>query len=208
MSVMAVPAFYDSLALSFVKAWDLIEPGATIRRSSAHTPVVATVDARGDPQLRVMVLRQGNRDTRRLRFHTDLRAAKVKEIGNGSGVSVLMYDPDQKLQLRLVGHASIETDGSDAEAAWQHSTTFARRCYMGENPPAAVSEHPTSGLPNWIEGKQPNEADLIDSRANFAILWVDVQSVEWLYLANNGHRRAKWEWDGTKNDWSGCWLVP
>lgn len=205
---MGIPAFYDDLNLSFLKAWDLIEPGAAKRTSPAHTPAVATVDEHGQPQLRIMVLRGANRNTRRLRFHTDLRSGKIIEIGHRTCASVLMYDPLEKLQLRLAGNISLASEGSDVDNAWQQSTTFARRCYLAEASPGTVSEKPTSGLPNWIEGKQPGEEDLVEARANFALLWFEADSIEFLYLANAGHRRAKWDWDERTGSWLGRWLVP
>jgi hypothetical protein len=67
---------------------------------------------------------------------------------------------------------------------------------------------PSSGLPNWIEGKQPDEEQLADYRTNFAALLVEVESIEWLYLANAGHRRAYWQWDALQNSWVGSWLIP
>ena len=203
-----IPDFYDDLGLSFDKAWDVIEPGASKRTSPAHTPVVGTTDSAGRPQLRVMVLRNADRGSRLLRFHTDLRSAKVAEIGGVCAASVLMYDPAEKLQLRLSGTVSIAVDGGDIDDAWNESTTFARRCYLAEAAPGAQTIGPTSGLPDWIEGKQPVEADLTDARTNFAVLWFEVQILEFLYLANAGHRRAKWDWDDTASLWSGRWLIP
>jgi pyridoxamine 5'-phosphate oxidase len=202
------PDFYNDLDLSFARVWDVIEPGATKRSSPAHTPVVATVGDEGEPQLRVMVLRAADRTSRLLRFHTDARSKKIKEIGGGCPASVLMYDPSEKLQLRLGGTISTETDQGEVDAAWRGATTFARRCYMAEAAPGTDSDVPTSGLPEWIEGKQPVEADLVDARQNFAVLWFEALSLEWLYLANNGHRRARWEWQPDIETWSRRWLVP
>lgn len=202
------PDFYNDLDLSFNKAWDLIEPGASKRSSPAHTPVVATIGDAGEPQLRVMVLRAADRMARRLRFHTDIRSTKIDDVKTRGSASVLMYDPELKLQLRLSGCISVETDGDDVDDAWQTSTTFARRCYLAENAPGSQSIEATSGLPIWIEGKQPVEEQLGDARANFALLWFEVRSLEYLYLANVGHRRARWVWDDAAANWSGRWLVP
>lgn len=207
-TIPALPDFYNDLDLSFAKAWDLIEPGAIKRSSPAHTPVVGSVDAAGLSQLRVMVLREADRSTRRLRFHTDSRSAKIEDFAIDDRVSILMYDAAEKLQLRLFGTASVQTEGAAVDAAWASSTTFARRCYMAENAPGIESDLPTSGLPAWIEGRQPLEEQLGEARANFAILWCDITEMEWLYLANAGHRRARWTWNGSLQSWSGRWLVP
>lgn len=157
-------SFYNDLDLSFDKAWKLIEPGANNRTSSAHTPVVGTVDNEGFPQLRVIVLREADRNKRLLRFHTDVRSQKVEEIAANNLASVLMYDAAQKLQLRLLGIARVSDVPADTENAWTTSTTFARRCYLAESAPGSESSLPTSGLPEWIEGKQPVEEQLVAAR--------------------------------------------
>lgn len=207
-SIGNTPDFYNDLGLSFDKAWDTIEPGATKRSSPAHTPVVGTIDASGRPQLRVMVLRSADRETRLLRFHTDARSAKIAEIGEKCLASVLMYDPAEKLQLRLSGTVSTAFDDGEVDRAWRESTTFARRCYLAETAPGTRSDGPTSGLPQWVEGCQPVENDLVEARQNFAVLWFETHTLEWLYLANSGHRRARWEWQAATASWSGRWLVP
>ena len=205
MNSCATQSFYNNLELSFEKAWSIIEPGAIKRTSPAHTPAVATLCPDGTPQQRVMVLRAANRANRQLRFHTDARAAKVAQHG---AASVLMYDADEKVQLRLGGWATVQTEGPEVDAAWAGSTTFARRCYMAEHAPGSLATEPMSGLPEWIEGKQPEESQLTEFRPNFALLWVIIDSVEWLYLSNAGHRRARWRWDETGTAWSGNWLIP
>ena len=79
---------------------------------------------------------------------------------------------------------------------------------MAEAAPGKPVAHPSSGLPDWIEGRQPEEAQLADYRGNFATLLVEIDTIEWLYLANAGHRRARWQWDAAQNAWAGSWLIP
>jgi pyridoxamine 5'-phosphate oxidase len=198
--------FYNDLALSFDKCWQMLANGAEQRKGPAHTPVVATTDQSGNPSQRIMILREVDREIGTLRFHTDARSTKITEIGIGARLSVLVYDAAEKIQLRLGGTAQTETKGFAADAAWGNSTLFARRCYMAEHSPGAESEAPTSGLPHWIEGKKPIEVDITDARRNFAIIVVQIDEIEWLYLANSGHRRAKWDWNN--DQWSGRWLIP
>lgn len=204
----SLPAYYDNLELSFEEAWGLVAAGVTKRHSPAHMPTVGTVDASGSPQLRVMVLRDVSRAARTLRFHTDSRSTKAEHIRQNRASSVLIYDHAAKIQIRLSGKAQLMPDGELADNAWSASTPFARRCYMAEAAPGAPLAQPSSGLPEWIEGKQPEEAQLLDYRANFTALLVEIDTFEWLYLANVGHRRARWRWDAANNSWAGCWLVP
>jgi pyridoxamine 5'-phosphate oxidase len=198
------PAFYNDLNASLEKAWLLIEAGAANRNMAAHTPVVATIDRAGQPQQRVMVLRAADRAHRSLRFHSDARSAKIAQTG---AASVLIYEPGEKLQLRLTGSARADVDGAESAAAWERSTQFARRCYMAEAAPGSFSPVPVSGLPAWIEGKQPTDDQLRPYRGNFGLFLVTFDTIEYLYLANTGHRRARWTWDEASG-WSGNWLVP
>jgi pyridoxamine 5'-phosphate oxidase len=167
------------------------------RHAPMHTPAVATPDA----DVRIMVLRDFEPTTRVLRFHTDARAPKAALIAAGAPVGVLFYDKAAKIQIRCKGTGQIERVGPVADAAWEASTCFARRCYLGEGP-GAVSDRPTSGLPAAFEGSEPDEAELVPARENFAVLLVTVQSFDWFYLANSGHRRAVIEGE------QGQWVTP
>lgn len=171
------------------------------RRSPMHMPVVGTHD--GD--VRMMVLRDFDPQNWRLRFHTDARAPKCAVIGDGSQVSVLGFDPEDHVQLRLRGEGRVKRDGQVADAAWEHSTNFARRCYLGDGP-GAGSDLPTSGLPPQFEGIDPNDEDLVAARANFAVVLVELRELDWFCLAHTGHRRAQFARKG--EGWEGRWVAP
>lgn len=162
-----------------------LSEGASSRHSACHQAVIATTDA----DARVMVLRAYDTVNRTLRFHTDSRSPKSALIGDGAPVGVLFYDKTAKIQMRCKGTGRVEISGSVADAAWEASTEFARRCYMGDGP-GAPSDTPTSGLPDWIVGKKPTPKQLIPARENFAVLLVEIAEVDWLFLSNDGHRRA------------------
>lgn len=201
-------AFYNNLDLSFAEARRLIEAGAESRHAAAHHPVVATIGADGSPGQRVMILRHVDWAERTLRFHTDSRSTKMEDLANNGTTSVLIYDPEPKIQLRLSGSTVVHRNGLAVDAAWNQSTNFARRCYLAEQSPGEVVIQPTSGLPQWVEGRQPDDAELAPARDNFAILLFAFDRIEWLYLANSGHRRARWQWDSAVADWRANWLVP
>lgn len=162
-----------------------------------HTPVVATADA----DARIMVLRGYDPEARIVRFHTDWRAPKAAMIGHGAPVGVLFYDKQDKVQIRCHGQGRIDRTGPIADAAWASSTRYARRCYLGDAP-GARSDVPTSGLPMEFEGVEPTEQELILARANFAVLLVELVSLDWFSLAHTGHRRARFVGE------QGEWLTP
>ena len=208
MEAGTIPTFYNDLSLSLAEARRLIEPGAIDRRSEAHCPSVATLDADGFPSQRVMILRHVDWELRKLRFHTDARSTKTQTLSERNAASVLFYLPETKIQLRLNGTMSITTVGKEIDQAWDDATLFARRAYMATTAPGAVVEQPVSGLPNFIEGRQPTDEDIAPARENFALLHLKFDTVEWLYLANSGHRRARWRWNPSSANWHGCWLIP
>ncbi|MFL0672399.1 MAG: hypothetical protein ACJLS3_13550 [Erythrobacter sp.] len=47
---------------------------------------------------------------------------------------------------------------------------------------------------------------MIPARANFAVLLIAVQEVDWLYLAHTGHIRAQFTRAG--EGWDGRWVTP
>ncbi len=201
-------AYYNDLNLSLDHAWSLLEAGAKDRRSPLHTPTVSTLDLNGAPQSRILVLRQANKVQRQLRFNTDKRSPKVAEITADNRMSVLLYDAEAKVQLRLSGCAHIVTDGQHVDEIWHAADRFARRCYMANAAPSSIADAPTSGLPQSVEGRKPEEAELIPARANFALLQFEVQMIDWLYLATQGHRRAVYRFDKTAQSWLGDWAIP
>jgi len=194
----------NQLADVLESAWTLLARGAADRRSPVHTPVVGSVGADGAPDARVMVLRKADRATGLLRFHTDVRSPKVAAL-DGRAVSVLAYHPGQAVQLRASGMAEVVSAGSEVDSIWAASTPFARRCYMVEAGPGTPLAAPGSGLPTDVEGRKPEETELVPARANFAIVRVRVTGLDWLHLAQSGHRRAVF---AAADGWRGGWVVP
>ncbi len=172
------------------------------RKSAMHTPAVITSDI----DARTMVLREFDAAAWTLRFHTDTRAPKAAAIQADPRVAVLFYDKGAKIQIRVRGTAAILRDAPITQSAWDSGSNFARRCYMGDGP-GTPSPEPTSGLPAEFEGVEPSDAQLIPARANFAVLLVTMQEIDWLYLAHTGHVRARF---GRDDDgaWQSEWVAP
>lgn len=173
------------------------------RRSAMHTAVIVT----GDVDARVMVLRAFDQAAWSLRLHTDARAPKAAVIAGDPRVAALFYDQGAKIQIRLRGTGEILTTGPEVDAAWTGSTRFARRCYLGEGP-GVVSSGPTSGLPGEVEGREPEEAELVPARDHFALLRIRIAVIDWLYLSHTGHLRARFTRTDEAAPWKGCWLTP
>ena len=173
----------DTLNDALDTAWRLLGRGAADRRSPVHTPVVASVGLGGAP---------------------DARSPKCAAL-DGRAVAVLAYHPGEAVQLRLAGTARIVREGPQVEQIWATSTPFARRCYLVEAPPGCALPAPGSALPAFVEGRAPEAAELVPARANFALVVVTVTAIDWLHLAQGGHRRAQFS---AADGWAGGWVVP
>ena len=173
------------------------------RKSPMHTPVIVT----GDVDARVMVLRAYDSATGILRLHTDARAPKAQVIAADPRVAALFYDKGAKIQIRARGQGQIMTSGPEVDSVWAESTNFARRCYLGDGPGGA-SDMPTSGLPPEFEGVEPDDAQLIPARENFALLLITITALDWLYLAHTGHVRAQFSREDQGAEWQGRWVTP
>ena len=85
-----------------LKAFELIEDGIKNRDSLFHTLTMSSFDGKNISS-RVMVLRDFCKKTRTLRFHSDVRSSKVKNLKNNKSTSVIGYDPKLKTQIRFQG---------------------------------------------------------------------------------------------------------
>lgn len=171
------------------------------RHLPMHVPAVVTSDV----DARTMVLRAFDPESWTLRFHTDLRAPKVAAIAADPRMAVLFYDKAAKVQIRVRGTGEVQGNGPVADAAWEASTNFARRCYLGEGP-GAGSDVPTSGLPAEFEGREPADEQLAAARANFGVLVVTLEELDWFFLAHSGHVRALLK--RGQGEWQGGWIAP
>ncbi|MCR9257332.1 MAG: pyridoxamine 5'-phosphate oxidase family protein [Alphaproteobacteria bacterium] len=201
----------DSRIDDFDAAWDRacahLSRAVTDRKSPMHTPVFGTLGADGMPEVRTCTLRAFDADALTLRFHADVRSPKIGQLEADPRISVLLYDKEEKTQIRIRGEAAVHGHNALAEAAWDASRRFARRCYLQSQGPSSPSPHPTSGLDPHLEGREPTPEELVDGFPNFRAVVIHIASLDWVYLSHLGHRRALFTWDGAGAR-QAQWLVP
>jgi pyridoxamine 5'-phosphate oxidase len=191
---------YNDLDGSFAAAKAMLSRGVADRRSSCHTPTIASIGLNGRPRLRTVVLRAFDHEAVMLRFNTDIRAEKWAELQRDPRISVHAYDPGAKVQLRIDGLASLHSDDSTAQTAWDGSRSFSQACYgVLPGPGSAMSEGDAFALP-------VNPQEIAAGRAHFGTVRIAATSIEWLYLAHAGHRRAIFA--PVECIWRGRWLTP
>lgn len=191
--------FYDDLDGTLEEAWRMLEDGVVDRRAPFHTPTVASLSLDGAPSARTVVLRRVSWAERWLQAHTDRRSEKAREVLADPRVSLHFYDPRAKVQLRIGGLANLYTEDAVAEEAWARSCHFSRECYRIEPGPGTPLADPHEAVIPQVENPEAG-------REHFAVLRVRAQTLEWLYLAARGHRRARFDWNGEEMD--ARWLTP
>jgi hypothetical protein len=58
-----------------------------------------------------------------------------------------------------------------------------------------------------VRDRRPTEEETQPGRANFALVVTRATAIDWLYLASEGHQRARFGL-GADGAWQGCWLEP
>jgi hypothetical protein len=188
------------------KIWKHLDLGVLEREHPFHTPVFGTISG-GEPQLRVVVLRRfWRKNPRGLAFHAHIGSPKIAEIENSKRVSWLFYHPSERFQIRVKGAAQVHTSGDLHEEQWLETEFFSRRCYVGEAP-SRLSEKPTSGLPEDLSGRAPTEAESEAGKANFAVIFSTIETIDCLELNVKGHRRSLFEWNAS-GELETRWLTP
>jgi pyridoxamine 5'-phosphate oxidase len=188
------------------KVWKHLDLGVLEREHPFHTPVFGTISG-VEPQLRVVVLRRfGRKNPRGLSFHTHIGSPKIAEIKSNPNVSWLFYHPSERFQVRVRGAAKVLTEGELHEEQWLETEFFSRRCYVGQ-PPSLISDKPTSGLPEDLSERAPTEEESEAGKANFAVIFSTIESIDCLELNVKGHRRSLFEWTDT-GELKTMWLTP
>ncbi len=183
--------------------WLRLVNGAIKSRDPFHTPCVATIDS-GGVNMRTVVLRKVLPTVRELRFHTDIRSKKWKELTINNSISALFYDASSRIQLRVKGKAVLHFNNDITEEAWSKTALSSRRCYLTNESPSSFSSIPTSGLTEKIEQENFTLEESEVGKQHFGIVAIQVESIEWLWLHHAGHRRALFNY--ALDSYS--WMIP
>ena len=185
-----VPDFYNNKDLIFDEIWTLLARGVVDRSEDFRLPTVI-VNKGEFSDGRIVVLRGAFKEKRVLRFHTDLRSSKISALKNNNNIYFLFYNKKRKIQVRAKGVATIHYQDEVTKEAWEKTQVISRKCYLASQAPGSVSDTPHPGYPKELEGKNPNIEDTEIGFDNFCVIESKINEMEWLYLASQGHRRAK-----------------
>ena len=178
------------------RIWQELARAVQDRHHEWRTPVLATVQMGGTPNARMVVLRQVDADLARLIIYTDSRSDKVSELANRSEAMLVFWSKRLSWQLRVRISATVHVTGPLVDAAWERVRQTAA---AGDYLSAAAPSSTLPAAPAIKDGTQPTNPSNPTSQHHLAIIEAQVQEIDWLELARNGHRRARlradtWDW--------------
>ena len=198
-----VVSYYEDFKEIEKKVWDLLTNAVTDRNSEFRTPVFICGNVK-DLDGRVVVLRKADQQNGFVQYHSDIRSSKIEKIRRNSNCSILFYGKQEKIQLRLKAECKVHFDDEVTKESWEKTGHISRKCYLVTNEPGTESETPTSGLDNKFNNFDYTKEESEAGYKNFCVIRCKIKSIEWLYLAAKGHRRAIFDLENNKKNW----LVP
>ena len=197
------PAYYEDFKEIKRKIWSMLDDAVTNRSSQFRIPVFICGD-QSDFDGRIVVLRKSDQLNNLVQFHSDIRSDKILKLKNNKNASLLFYDKEEKIQVRLKVECAINHNNEITKESWSKTGHISRKCYLVDNGPGTESPTPTSGLKPDLDNFEFTMEQSEVGYKNFTVIQCKIKSIEWLYLAAKGHRRARFELDNNKE----YWLVP
>ena len=197
------PAYYEDFKEIKKKIWSMLDDAVTNRNSTFRIPVFVC-GSQKDFDGRIVVLRKSDQLNNLLQFHSDFRSDKITKLKSNNNASMLFYDKEEKIQVRLKVQCIINHSNEITKESWTKTGHISRKCYLVGNGPGTESPAPTSGLKPEFDNYEFTMEQSEEGYKNFTVIQCKIKSIEWLYLAAKGHRRARFELDTNKE----YWLVP
>jgi len=199
------PDYYNDLDKVYLKIWNLLDLGLKNRDAPFHIPVFICGNENNFDG-RIVVLRGIDDKEKKLWFHSDIRSNKIKILKKNPKATILFYDKSEKIQLRINGKTNINYQNERTKISWQKTAHMSRQCYLGKKAPGIICSEPSSGLTEDIDNLKYSVEESEIGYKNFCVVEIFINSIEWLYLAAKGHRRAYFSIKN--NSLEKKWLIP
>ncbi len=197
------PAYYEDFTEIKKKIWSMLDDAVTNRGSQFRIPTFIC-GHNNDLDGRIVVLRKSDQQNNLVQFHSDIRSDKIELLKNNPNAALLFYDKDEKIQVRLKVNCIINYKNDITKNSWEKTQHISRKCYLVDNGPGTESDVPTSGLKPELDNFDYTKEQSEEGYKNFTVIQCKIKSIEWLYLAAKGHRRAKFDLENNKD----TWLIP
>ena len=197
------PAYYEDFKEIKKKIWSMLDDAVTNRSSQFRIPVFICGDQK-DFDGRIVVLRKSDQSNNLVQFHSDIRSDKIAKLKSNKNASMLFYDKEEKIQVRLKVQCTVNHENDITKESWLKTGHISRKCYLVDSGPGTESDSPTSGLKPELDNFEFTMEQSEVGYKNFTVIQCKIKSIEWLYLAAKGHRRARFDLEKNKENW----LVP
>ena len=178
----------ETLAEVEAEVWRQLALCAGDKTHPWRTSVLATINGEM-ADARLVVIREVDARQKQLLFYTDERAGKVAQLLHHPHGTMVMWCPTLAWQLRCRVRLAMEMSGLAASSRWARiRLSPAAQDYLSPLPPGtalpAVPAHPPV------------------ARDYFAVIDATIESIDWLELHPDGHRRAIFDGHGAR------WVQP
>ena len=197
------PTYYEDLTEIKDKIWSMLDNAIKDRGSPFRIPVFICGN-QDNFDGRIVVLRKSDQSNNIIQYHSDIRSNKINKLKINKNASMLFYDKEEKIQVRLKVECTVNHDNEITKESWIKTGHISRKCYLVDSGPGTESTTPTSGLKPELDNFEFTKEQSELGYKNFTVIQCKVKSIEWLYLAAKGHRRAKFNLETNKNSW----LIP
>lgn len=171
-------------------AWRMLVRGSVDKKHAFNLVQIGTIGAGGTPQIRTVVLRKVDIDSRTIAFHTDIRSQKI--VGMDKPIAIHTYDTRHLLQVRMQGIPILHHMDDKATQLYNQLHDGAAELYLSSVEPGKVISAPDAPI---------GRLDRSEGLANFC--WIDVQitDMEVLQLGET-HQRAHFTYgSGASKTW-------
>ncbi len=199
------PDYYNDLDKVYLRIWELFKLGLKDRNLPFHIPVFICGN-KDKSNGRIVVLRGVDENEKKIWFHSDIRSNKIKILKSNAKAVLLFYDKNEKIQLRVSGYTKINYQNHVSQKSWGNTAHLSRQCYLGDKAPGTKVSIPTSGLTTEVDNLKYTKEESEIGYKNFCVIETYIESIEWLYLAAKGHRRAYFNLNKKKLEKK--WLIP
>jgi len=186
------PTYYENLDEIKKKIWMMLDDAVTNRSSPFRIPVFICGN-QSDFDGRIVVLRKSDKKNNLLQYHTDIRSDKIAQLKLNKNAVMIFYDKEEKIQVRLKVECVINHNNKIAKESWSKTQHISRKCYLVDQGPGTKSDVPTSGLKPELDNFEFTMEQSEEGYKNFTVIQCNIKSMEWLYLAAKGHRRARFD---------------
>ena len=163
-----------------------MEQGALKRKHPFH---IVNLSYKGHYAETCSVVLQGVASEKsRLRFHTHTGASKVAAFHQDPRISIMVYAPELKLQVRFRGVIDMHHNDAVTESVWHEMKESSKKCYQLPAPGTALVTDMRVLAPKALQGNLQKAS--VSGYESFMVCWLRCEEVDALELHHDGHERT------------------